>query len=225
MWADQVACFSRDFTVLTPTLPGHHPHRDSIYSTHVEAAEVIAHEIGLVEQPRPVTVIGFSLGGQTAIQLAASYPDQVGRLVAVSSLLTAGRRTRALSLLAAGSAPLSKNRRFARAQAAHLFIPSARFEDYYALSRTMSARTLRHLIQANFSFTVPGAVLDSARPVLLLAGEKEDRRLLRGMEHLQSQFRKSSFQVHAGVGHGMPFAQPGRFNASLHHWLDTAGSA
>ena len=220
MWAEQEAYFARDFTVLTPTLPGHHPRGRSSFTTHVRAAEAVAAEIGLPERRRPVTVIGISLGGQTAIQLAASYPGCVERLVVVSSLLSPWRGAAVLGLLAAGSAPLSRSRRFAAAQAAQLGVPEIMFEHYYALSRSMSASTLRHLIQANFSFSVPPEVLESPRPVLLMAGDKEKAGVVRGMERCSANFRNCVFQVHAGVGHGMPLAQPVRFNAALRAWLD-----
>jgi len=225
MWADQAASFSHDFAVLTPTLPGHHLNGQSSFSTHTGAAEAVADDVGLLELPRPVTVIGFSLGGQTAIQLAASYPDHVERLVVVSSLTSPWPCATALGFLAAASAPLSKTRRFARVQAAQLSVPEGSFEDYYALSRSMSAPTLRRLIQANFSFAVPDKVLSSSRPLLLMAGNKEPARLLRGMEDLHSKVRNSSLQVHEGVGHGMPLAQAGLFNTSLRHWLEATATA
>lgn len=222
MWAEQVDYFSPGYNVLTPTLPGHDTSRRSVFSTHVQAAEAVAQQVGLLEQSRPVTVIGFSLGGQTAIQLAASYPQLVHRLVVVSSLLRPWPGAGALSLLAAGSAPLSRSRRFASAQAAQLSIPAPMLERYYALSRSMSAKSLRNLIYANFSFSVPAEALMASRPVLLMAGNREDGRLLRGMERLQPQLPNCFLQVHHGVRHGMPLAQPGLFNASLHEWLMTA---
>jgi pimeloyl-ACP methyl ester carboxylesterase len=149
----------------------------------------------------------------------------VERLVVVSSLMSPWRGSGTLGLIAAASAPLSQNRRFARAQAAQLELPTARFEDYYALSKAISASTLRRLIQANFSFAVPEKVLDSTRPVLLMAGNKEETRLLRGMEYFQSKFRNSSLQIHEGAGHGMPFAQSELFNTSLNRWLETTRTA
>jgi pimeloyl-ACP methyl ester carboxylesterase len=223
MWGHQADYFSPNFTVLTPALPGHDTNSRSVFSTHRQAAEAVARQVGLPEQPRPLTVIGFSLGGQTAVQLAASYPDLVGRLVVVSSLLQPWRGAGALSLVAAGSARLSRNRRFAKAQAAQLSVPSAMFEDYYALSRSISARTVRNLIYANFSFTVPAPVRASSRPVLLMAGDREDALLLRGMESLHSKFPNSTLRIHHGSGHGLPLAQPALFNDCLHQWLISTG--
>jgi pimeloyl-ACP methyl ester carboxylesterase len=219
MWGHQVDCFSPDFTVLTPVLPGHDTHARSVFSTHLEAAEAVARQVGLAEQPRPVTVIGFSLGGQTAVQLAASYPNLVNRLVVVSSLLQPWGGAGALGLVAAGAAPLSRNRRFAKAQAAELSVPPALFEEYYALSRSISARTVRNLIRANFSFIVPATVRASSRPVLLMAGDREDARLLRGMESLHTEFPNSTLHIHHGAGHGLPLAGPAQFNDSLRRWL------
>lgn len=221
MWADQTAHFSADYSVLTPTLPGHHLHDPSSFSTHAEAAKEVARETGLLGLSRPVTVIGFSLGGQTATQLAALYPDHVERLVVVSSLMSPWPGATVFGVLAAASAPLSRSRCFARVQAAQLAVPAEMFDDYYALSRSISARTLRRLIQANFSFSVPDEVLSSPIPALLMAGDKEETRLVRAMEDVHSKVRNSSLQIHPGVGHGMPLAQPGLFNASLRRWLET----
>ncbi|WP_458779648.1 alpha/beta fold hydrolase [Arthrobacter sp. D3-16] len=54
-----------------------------------------------------------------------------------------------------------------------------------------------------------------SRPVLLLAGEREDPRLLRGMERFHHQFRNSTLRLHEGARHGLPLAQPREFNESL----------
>lgn len=111
------------------------------------------------------------------------------------------------------------------AQAAQLSVPEASFDDYYALSRSMSARTLRWLIEANFSFRVPDSVLASGRPALLMAGDREEARLLNGMKNTQTTVRNSAMQIHQGVGHGMPLAQPDRFNAALQGWLKSGRTA
>lgn len=93
------------------------------------------------------------------------------------------------------------------------------FEEYYALSRLMTAKTLRNLITANFSFSVPPEILVASRPVLLMAGDREDTRLLRGMEHFHHHFRNSTLRIHDGARHGLPLAQPPVFNESLQRWL------
>ncbi|NKX55405.1 alpha/beta fold hydrolase [Arthrobacter mobilis] len=74
-------------------------------------------------------------------------------------------------------------------------------------------------MRANFSFRVPHNVLSSGRPVLLVAGGKEERGLLRAMAGLHAHLPGSSLQVHPGVRHGMPLAQPERFNHILSGWL------
>jgi len=52
-----------------------------------------------------------------------------------------------------------------------------------------------------------------------MAGDKEEARLLNGMKNVHTTLRNSSLQIHNGVGHGMPLAQPDLFNAALHLWL------
>ncbi|NKX55404.1 alpha/beta fold hydrolase [Arthrobacter mobilis] len=133
MWADQAAFFSGEHRVHTPVLPGHDPRRPEEFTTHAAAAHSVAGQTALQEAGGRVTVVGFSLGGQTAIQLAAAYPEKVDRPVVVSSLLEPRRGAPVLAALAAAAAPLSGSRLFTRAQARQLLIPAERFEDYYAL--------------------------------------------------------------------------------------------
>jgi pimeloyl-[acyl-carrier protein] methyl ester esterase len=78
IWQAQAAHFSRIAPVLTPELPGHGGAADAAPASWLEA---IAAQL-----PRePVVLVGWSLGGMLALQLANAMPEQVAALALVST--------------------------------------------------------------------------------------------------------------------------------------------
>ncbi|HEV7948626.1 MAG TPA: alpha/beta hydrolase [Glaciihabitans sp.] len=219
MWRHQREHFGDRFTVHTPTLPGHDPRQTGDYSTHDDAVRSIAAQVNLTSLQGEVTVVGFSMGGQVAIELASRFPQIITRTAVISSLVTPWRLAPAFALLGAVTAPLSKRESFARKQAAQLYIPDEDFPNYFALSRSISSRTISKIMTANFSFAPSDEFLHTTQPVLLVAGAQEQRVLITGLERLASTLPNSRFEIVEGVGHGAPLATPDVFNSALQSWL------
>ncbi|WP_308798874.1 alpha/beta fold hydrolase [Agromyces silvae] len=222
MWRAQADAFSTRFDVCTPTLPGHDPARPGEeFGDHEAAARSVAEQAGLDRPGPPATVVGFSLGGQVALTLAAMHPDRVGRLVVVSSIVEPMPSMAASVGLLRPMIGLTRNERFARAQARTLFVPDADFADYFALSRAMSANTLVNLTRANFTFAVPESVTASERPALLMMGSRERGTLRRGMIRLHDRWAASELAMFEGGGHGVMLSHPDAFDARFSAWLDS----
>lgn len=79
MWNPAVSILSPEFTILTPDLPGHGNGRDGPFSIDRAVTRVAA----LIERESPAgaVVAGDSLGGCTAMALAAAHPALVRGLV------------------------------------------------------------------------------------------------------------------------------------------------
>jgi pimeloyl-ACP methyl ester carboxylesterase len=214
MWDEQVAHFSRDFDVRTPTLPGHDPATSTTFTSHADAAARIARDLD-----RPATVVGFSLGGQTALRLCADRPDLVDRLVVVSSLTRPVSGGSAAARLSAALLPLARRRWFARLQARELHVPDALFERYLETTRSLTATTLRRVLAANFGFTSPTEVDRFDRPTLLVAGDREPHAVRTGLRAMHDRMVQSELVVASGIGHGFSLQDPDRFNAVLEGWL------
>lgn len=219
MWRQQVEHFGHGVTVHTPTLPGHDHASNSVYTVHADAARSIAKQISLDTLGGKVTVIGFSVGGQVAIEFASMFLEQVAGTVVVSSLVRPWRAASLLAQTSAAAAPLARSRRFARAQAKQLYIPDEDFDAYFALSSRMSKASLTNMMRANFSFSPPERFLSSAKPVLLVAGSEEPRSLVSGLAELEARLPAARFESIDGVGHGAPIARPDQFNQVLGSWL------
>ena len=79
MWDPAVSILRPEFTTLTPDLPGHGTGRDGPFSIDRAVSQVAA----LIERESPAgaVVAGDSLGGCTAMALAAAHPTLVSGLV------------------------------------------------------------------------------------------------------------------------------------------------
>ncbi len=219
MWRQQRQHFAERFTIHTPTLPGHDPSTSDEYTSHAGAARSIAEQIDLDALGNDVTVVGFSVGGQIAIEFASLYAAQVTRVAVVSSLLKPWRSASLIAWMSAASAPMARNRSFARAQAKQLYVPEEDFDAYFALSSAMSKRSLGNMMRANFSFSVPESFLTAQLPVLVVAGAQEQNALIRDLTDLSRQLPDACFERIDDVGHGAPIAKPAEFNAVLDSWL------
>jgi pimeloyl-ACP methyl ester carboxylesterase len=226
MWDKQREFLGGDFEVHTPTLPGHGTFDGAIpddaeFVSHERAAQSVARQVGLDSLEGDVTVVGFSLGGQTAITLATMFPDAVTRTVVVSSLLRPWRLAGLYVRAAIAAAPLAKSETFARAQAKQLYLADEHFDAYFALSSAMSKRTLGAILRTNFSFAPTATFVTSDRQVLIIAGAQEQRRLRDDSARLAQKLPNGTFALVDDVAHGASLARPDYFNQLLLEWIKT----
>lgn len=208
MWSPLVAELDPGLRLLIPDLPGHDRSGSIPYRTHDETLD---HLIPLIEAeaPEAVAVIGFSLGAQLAVLLAARRPDLVSDVVVISAQAKPSPFP-ALTLATLGlAAPLARNERFARLQARELFIPETLMHDYLRTSKGIAKATLLASVGENIRFTVPGGWGAFPGRSLILAGARE-RPMMRASARLIADARPGSeLEIVGDCGHGLPLQQPG----------------
>ncbi|WP_285761647.1 alpha/beta fold hydrolase [Nocardiopsis ansamitocini] len=220
MWEHQRAHFSADHHVLVPDLPGHGRSAEQAYTSNRAAAEALAELIAQRTDGGRASVVGFSIGAQVTIELVSRFPHLVNSAVIVSALARPVRVGPLLPGLMAVTAPLARNRLFARAQARALRLPDERFEDYFRDSRAMSRPTLAAIGRENFSFRIPEEWDVQHVPSLIMAGDREPKALLDSVRELHRRAADSELYVAPGLGHGIPLQTPDDFNARVRTWLD-----
>ena len=203
MWQPTAELLRPRFETLTPDLPGHPDSTVPHFTTNTDAADAIAADL-----TSPVTAVGFSIGGQVAMQLASRHPQLVERLVVISSLSSRSISPAAASALMRVTAPLARNLRFARAQAKASFVPSDRFEHYWRGSRHVSTQSLAAIGRENFAYRAPADWGEGSIPTLLIAGGREPRPVAQGMRLLQAARPTAEFELVADAPHGIPFDRP-----------------
>ena len=210
MWQPTADLLRPRFEILTPDLPGHPDSSVAQFTTVADAADAIAADL-----TTPVTAVGFSIGGQVAMELASRHPALVTRLVVISSLTSTSYSPAAMSALLRLTAPLARNRRFAQAQSKASFVPAEQFEHYWRGSRHVSTASLAAIGRENFAYRAPADWGEHSIPTLLLAGGREPKAVAQGMRLLRAARPTAEFEIVEDAGHGIPLDRPAWLAARL----------
>ena len=217
MWGPLTDHLSSKRRLLIPDLPGHDRSSAMPYESH---DETIAHLVEAVRAhcSEPVTVVGFSLGAQLAILLAARHPELVRAVVAISAQAVPARFPTATLALLRVASPLAQNERFARLQAKELFIPASLFPAYLRTSRGISQRTLLASVKENITFVPPAGWASFPGRSLILAGDDERSVMRASAERLAATHPRSELEIVEGCGHGIPLQRPEWLACRLDSW-------
>jgi len=203
---------------IVPDLPGHDRSAEEPYESH--AATVTELEKLLDETVTgKVAVVGFSLGAQLAVLLAAQRPDLVGHAVVISAQ---AKPTPAPGLtlgLLKSTAGLARQDWFAKTQAKTLFIPPSLMDDYLRTSRSLSKETLVNAVGENIRFTQPPEWADFPGRAWVLAGGRERGFMRESALALHDAVTTGDLDIVDDCGHGIPLQRPDWFADRLNDWL------
>lgn len=206
MWEPMRAHLPPHARVLVPDLPGHGRSAAENYTSHRETVDLLARI--LEDEGRPATVVGFSLGAQLAVLLAAVRPDIVERVVVISAQAAPLRMTGPTVALLGATAGLAKNERFARLQARALFVPESHMAAYLQTSSSLSRETLLTSVEENLRFVPPAGWSTFPGSALILVGAAEKKLMRRSAAALHAALPHSTLEVVDGCGHGIPLQRP-----------------
>lgn len=205
MWDPVLARLPRDLRLLVPDLPGHDHSAGTDYRSHDQTVVELER---VLEGTGPAAVVGFSLGGQLAILLAARRPDLVDRVAVVSTLARPVRAPGAALALVGATAGLVRRGWFARLQAGQLSVPAELLDAYVRASATLSRSTLLTSVGENLRFTVPPGWGAFPGRALLLVGSREQRSVRASAEMLHRALPHSTVEVVPGSRHDLPLRRP-----------------
>jgi pimeloyl-ACP methyl ester carboxylesterase len=221
MWTPLRESIEVTHLVLVPDLPGHGKSADETYRSHAATVNALAAMLSRTGVA-PVTVIGFSLGAQIAVQLASEHPKLVTRAMIVSAqarpIPFTGLTLNTLGL----AAPLARRRWFARLQARELFIPPELMENYIETSARITKATLLAAVGENMRFKVPARWSDFPGAVLVMTGRKERSVMRESAAAIHAALPGSALEIIDGCGHGIPLQHPDWFNPRVAAWLSAS---
>lgn len=202
MWEPMRAHLDQERRILVPDLPGHGRSADETYTSHDDVLPAL--EKLLEHEGRPATVVGFSLGAQLAVLLAARRADLVEDVIVVSAQAVPLRAVGPTLALLGATAGLARQEWFAKLQARELFVPPEHLDDYVRTSAGISRETLLNAVGENLRFTPPDGWRDFPGAALILAGSKEKSLMKRSAAALQEARPLSEREIVDGCGHGIP---------------------
>ncbi|MFN3429260.1 MAG: alpha/beta fold hydrolase [Candidatus Sericytochromatia bacterium] len=214
---------------LVPDLPEHGRSLAVAPFTIPDAASRLAAMIRDRAHGGRAHVVGLSLGGQVALQLAATAPERVTRLlvsgVALHPAPIAGWMRqplgrRAVEALLNAYWPWRMAPALLRANMRGFDVPAEFAPEFAADTRAMSAEAMvRIVFDESQGFTLPRALESLSIPLLALAGEREDSIVHRSAAELIARLPAATGGIVPGVGHNWPLEAPERFVEVLTAWL------
>jgi pimeloyl-ACP methyl ester carboxylesterase len=218
MWDPLRAHLTGGRRLIVPDLPGHGRSADEPYVSHEETVSALARL--LEDERQPATVLGFSLGAQLAVLLAAQRPDLVDRVAVVSAQAVPMRGTRPTLALLGAMSGLARQEWFARLQSRQLFIPDELLHEYIRTSAGISRETLLRSVEENLRFVPPPSWRAYPGAAMILVGAREKTLMKRSAATLHHALPRSVLQVVEDCGHGIPLQRPAWLAQRLEDWGD-----
>lgn len=207
MWKPVAKHLDASVRLLIPDLPGHDHSAHVPYRSHRETVRML---VAMLRDhaASPVAVVGFSLGAQLAVLLAAEHPKLVQHVAVISAQTKPTPFPAATLAMLRMAAPLARSARFARLQAKQLFVPETLMDDYIRTSRTLPVESLVAAVSENIRFTIPPGWATFSGRSAMLVGAQERRLMHVSAQQLASLNSRNELSIVAGCGHGIPLQRP-----------------
>lgn len=222
LWTDTVAALAPR-PVLALDLPGYDGTRAPLtsFAAWADAAVALMAEAGVAQ----ADLVGHSLGGMIALEVALRHPGRVRRLVIVASSPAFGSRDPAFrdAFLAARQKPLDEGLGMAGVAAA--LVPgmlgrAGAAPAAIAAMASVNEEAYRAALITLTGFDRRTELPRITQPALLIAGEADATAPPRGMARMAEAMPNARLMVIPGVGHLLPLEAPEAFHAALHDFLD-----
>jgi pimeloyl-ACP methyl ester carboxylesterase len=228
-WEFQVAEFAKDFRVITGDLRGHgqFARPRGPYSMQMLASDAagLLHALGV----EAAHVVGLSLGGAVAFQMAVSFPSLVKSLVIVNSGPDAKIRTVRQRLMVASRFAMVRLlglRRVGEALSKRLF-PGP---DLAGVRATFMERFVRNdrdsylaALRALLGWSVISQIGNISCPTLIIAADN-DYTPVATKEAYVTKIPGAKLVVIPDSGHALPVEKPRSFNTALQTFLEEQSS-
>jgi pimeloyl-ACP methyl ester carboxylesterase len=238
-WREVIESFARHNTVIAPDLPGHGASQAGAGDYSIGALAAGLRDLMLALSHERATLVGHSLGGGVAMQLAYQFPEMVERLALVSSgglgpevspvLRAAALPGADLFIAATAGAGQRVGSALGRGLSAVGLRPSADIAEVaraYASLQDSARRaafldTLRAVVGTRGQRVHAGDRLYLAEsvPVLIVWGARDSIIPVRHGEDAHQAIPGSHLEVFEDVGHLPQLEAPGRFIAVLERFL------
>ncbi len=231
MWGAAAARLAQDFRVIAVDLPGHGYGVGSEKREVAIALDVIVDELA-AQFDEPVTVCGWSLGGQIAMRWAQRFPQQVRRLALVATTPCFVRRPSWDCAMQAETLA-----EFAVALQQNYALTLRRFLALQLRGSERERELLTELRAALFSRGEPGlealqtgleilrdcdlrqALSGITQPALVIAGERDTLTPLQASQYLADQLPHAQLVTLAGAAHAPFLSHPDEFVECVKRFL------
>ena len=228
-WAYQVPAFRDRFRCVT------YDNRDAgqsqLATGQYAVADLAEDAVGLLDalDIERAHVVGFSMGGAQAQELAIRHPERVQRLVLASTYTSRDPRG---SAMFRGQAFLRE--RLSREEYERVTLPwvythldyqrpgfvDGTIEAILSNAHPQPVEAYARQVEATISFDSEERLGEIQAPTLLLFGEDDILTPLRFARALEAGIAGATLRLVEGAGHGLPWSHPEEFNRIVGEFLD-----
>lgn len=201
MWRQLAHDIEGELHVLNVDLPGHGASRERAWVSMADTASAVAEVIGSRAHGGVAHLVGLSLGGYVAVDLAATIPDRVLSAVVSGVNVLPFPRPRLMRVAGRVMSPLMTLTPMLRANARALGVPPEDFQGYADAARMMAPGTFLRVGGELMDYRVPAQAAASSSRVLAVAGEREQELIVRSLAEVAGSFPLGQHRVVPGVGH------------------------
>jgi len=218
MWTEQVAALSDDYRVIVPDLPGIGASASDGWTDFARTADAVAVEIA-ARAPGGAHVVGLSLGGIIALNLAVSSPEVCKSLLV--SGVPAGSMSAPLRLLNRTMAALYGTTFGARLIGRSFGLPDEEsMAAFVATAKSTDRATVQEIATEASSKPLPDGLSGVSMPVLAVVGERDTAAPRRGVPRLVETIPGSCGALVPGVGHQWNVEAPEMFSEMVRLWVE-----
>ena len=221
-WKPQLDALGETHRCVSWTMPGYGdspPMTTMTWETLADAATRVLDQVGAAE----ATVVGLSMGGMVAQQLAVSHPERVRKLALVATSPSFGRAGTDFAdrYLAARYEPLDAGRTpadLAPSVVDGLLGPAAApgvTENCVASMSRISSTAYRQALQCLVTWAFDDRLSDITAPTLCIAGADDQTAPVASLQRLADGISGATLQVIEQCGHLVNLEQPSAFNHAL----------
>jgi pimeloyl-ACP methyl ester carboxylesterase len=215
MWRKLVDDLSADFHVLVVDLPGHGASAFRPWVSLSDTAAAVAELVLRQAYHAQAHLVGLSLGGYVALEVAAARPDLVPSVTVTGVNVLPFPRPRLMRLAGRMMAPVMTSGTMLRANARALKVTPEEFDGYVDAARSMAPGTFLTVGDELMTYTVPTGAATSPTRVLALAGSQEQLLIRRSLSVISAAFPHGAARIAPNVGHAWNGQAPDLFAAAV----------
>jgi pimeloyl-ACP methyl ester carboxylesterase len=215
MWRRIAEALAGHLNVLVPDLPGHGRSNARPWVSMTDTVAAVADVIRSRCPQQRAHVVGLSLGGNIAVQMAADTPHVVESAIASGVNVLPYPNPTLMRLAGVVMAPFVTSGPMLRATAQGLRVPADDLNDFKAAAKAMAPGTFRRIGAELMTFAIPTSAGRSPCRLLAVAGADEHDLILRSLPELATRFPRGQQRLAPSVGHGWSGEAPHLFTAMV----------
>jgi pimeloyl-ACP methyl ester carboxylesterase len=199
------------FHIVIPHLYGGGRESDTLFRTDETVNGIV--EIIKSFNKDKVSLVGYSIGAQLIIPIVCRYEQLIDKAILASPWVCKTEKTvKYYSRLTAWTYPISKVKFLVKIQAKLVGLNKEQFEECFEYYRKMTKENLVAYIKDGIDIKNHPEFKDVKIPMLVLAGEKEDREMITSVNYLGEINPNCKVEIWEKYMHDIPFKNPEKFN-------------